>query len=172
MIVCPVCEHPQGQGPECEVCGRRLVEGPAGIPAVAPLAGLEPTRQPDVDVPAERLGGLEPTALPAGADAAPQPVPLEPTRIEPVEVVVEAAPGVERVGDGIPDDARTEVPLFVTCRYCRTEAMPGERVCARCGMRLPDFGGPIPEAATSDRQCGCGAIVRGGGLCPSCGARR
>ena len=170
MIACPVCDHPQAQGTECEVCGKRLVEGPAGIPAVAPLEGLELTRQPGVDAPPERLGELEPTALPAGADAPPEAMPLEATRVDPVDVAVEPVPDVERIADGIPVDARTEVPLFVTCRYCRTEAMPDERVCARCGMRLPDFGGPIPEEATP-RQCGCGAIVRGT-VCPSCGARR
>ncbi len=171
MIVCPVCEHQQVTGAECDVCGKRLVEGPAGIPAVAPLDGLEPTRQPGADAPADRLSELEPTALGRAGDVAPEPVSLEPTRIDPVDVAVEAAPDLERIGEGIPDDPRTEVPLFVTCRYCRTEAMPDERVCGRCGMRLPDFGGPRPDADVAPRICGCGAAVRGA-LCPSCGARR
>ena len=171
MIVCPVCEHAQAQGAECEVCGKRLVEGPGGIPAVAPLDGLEPTGLPGVEVPAERVAELEPTALPGAGAVEADPVLLEPTRIAPVDVAVDPAPDLERVGDGIPEDARTEVPLFVTCRYCRTEAMPGERVCGRCGMRLPDFGGPIPDAEPTAQPCGCGAIVRGS-LCPVCGARR
>ncbi len=171
MIVCPVCEHAQPQGGECEMCGKRLVEGPAGIPAVAPLEGLEPTRLGDAEAPVERMGDMEPTAHAAARDAPPDPVLLEPTRVDPVEVVVEPAPDLERTGDGIPEDARTEVPLFVTCRYCRTEAMPGERVCGRCGMRLPDFGGPAPAQEVAARVCGCGAVVRGT-TCPSCGARR
>jgi hypothetical protein len=172
MIVCPVCEHPQAQGAECEVCGKRLVEGPGGIPAVATLDALEPTRQPEVDVPAERLGELEPTAFAIGVDVAPDPVPIEATRLDPVDVTVEATPDVERIADGIPDDPRTEVPLFVTCRYCRTDAMPGDHVCGRCGMRLPDYGGPRRDDSAAPRQCGCGNLVRAGAMCPACGARR
>ncbi|HEX9051036.1 MAG TPA: hypothetical protein VF841_10925 [Anaeromyxobacter sp.] len=172
MIVCPVCEHAQPQGGECEVCGKRLVEGSDGAAAVARLDGLEPTRAEGVEAPVEPIGALEPTAHAPARDAPAEPVLLERTRVDPVEVAVEPIPDVERIGDTIPEDARTEVPLFVTCRYCRAEAMPGERVCGRCGMRLPDFGGPAPAAEAAGRQCGCGAIVRGGGMCPSCGARR
>ncbi len=171
MIVCPVCEHQQAQGSECELCGKKLVHGPAGIPAVAPLEGLELTRHGDVDAPVESIGELEPTALQGGVDAAPDPVPIEATRLDPVDVTVEPAPDIERIADEIPDDAPTEVPLFVTCRYCRTEAMPGERVCGRCGMRLPDYGGPAASREPPPRQCGCGALVSGV-LCPVCGARR
>jgi len=171
MIVCPVCEHPQPQGAECEVCGKKLLHGAAAIPQVAPVEGLEPTRHGDVYAPGERFSELEPTGHAAGLDAPLERVPdVEQTRVAPVDVTVETTPGIERVGDEIPDDARTEVPLFITCRYCRTEAMPGERVCARCGMRLPVFGaGPGPEEAPG-RRCSCGATVRGS-LCPSCGAR-
>src|SRR5512133_3015468 len=133
MIVCPVCEHAQPQGGECEICGKRLVEGPAGIPAVAPLDGLEPTRIEDVDAGVERIGELEPTAHAVARDAPTDPVLIEPTRVDPVKVAVAPVPDVERIGDEVAQDAPTEVPLFVTCRYCRTEAMPGERVCARCG---------------------------------------
>ncbi len=171
MIVCPVCEHPQAQGGECEVCGKRLVEGPAGIPAVAPLDDLEPTRVADAPTGVARLRELEPTAYAQGADAPLEAVLVEATRVAPVDVAVEPAPDLERIGDGIPDDGPTEVPLFVTCRYCRAEAMPGERVCGRCGMRLPDFGTPSSEDEPAARLCGCGATVRGG-ACPSCGARR
>lgn len=171
MIVCPVCEHAQAAGADCDVCGKKLVHGPAGIPPVAPIDGLEVTRHGAVAAEAERLPDLEPTAYGAAGEAPPDPVALEPTRAAAVDVAVEPTPDVERIEDGLPDDARTEVPLFVTCRYCRTEAMPGERMCARCGMALPDFGGPgaLPEALP--RICSCGAPVRGS-LCPACGARR
>jgi hypothetical protein len=171
MIVCPVCEHAQAAGAECDVCGKRLVYGPAGIPPVPPLEGLEVTSHSQVAAPAERLPDLEPTAYDAAGDAPTEPVQVEPTRVAPVDVAVDPTPDVERIHDGLPDDPRTEVPLFVTCRYCRTEAMPGERVCARCGMALPDFGGPaaLPEALP--RLCSCGAAVRGT-ACPACGARR
>ncbi len=172
MIVCPVCEHPQAQGAECEVCGKALATGAAAAADVPALDGLEPTSVGSgVDAPVERVAELEPTAFRAAPDALPEPLPLEETRVAPVDVEVEPAPEIERLDAAIPDDGRTEVPLFVTCRYCRTEAMPGERVCARCGMRLPDFGGPAPAGAIPVRLCGCGMIVRGT-ACPSCGARR
>jgi hypothetical protein len=171
MIVCPVCEHAQPQGAECEVCGKRLVHGPAAIPAAPPVDGLEPTLHVAVETHPERIGELEPTAHARAADAPPEPVLIEPTRMQPVDVAVDPTPEIERIGDGIPDDAATEVPLFVTCRYCRTEALPGERVCARCGMRLPDFGGPAPSGEAPARICSCGAPVRGS-MCPACGARR
>ncbi len=174
MIVCPVCEHAQAetQGAECEVCGKKLLFGAAGIPSVPAVDGLEPTRHADVDAAAERLGELEPTAhAPGTIVALDAPVEIEATRTAPVEVEVDETPDVERTGDDIPVDAPTEVPLFVTCRYCRTEAMPGERVCGRCGMRLPEFGARAWSAEPPARICGCGATVRGS-LCPACGARR
>jgi hypothetical protein len=171
MIVCPVCEHAQAQGAECDVCGKKLLHGAAAIPLVPPVEGLEPTRHADVDAPEERLGELEPTLHAAGADAPLELVPgVEETRAAPVDVAVETTPDVERIGDEIPADAPTEVPLLVTCRYCRTQATAGDRVCGRCGMRLPVFeAGPAPEEAPV-RRCSCGAAVRGS-LCPACGAR-
>jgi hypothetical protein len=171
MIVCPVCDHAQPHGAECEVCGKRLLAGPGATPGVAPVEGLEPTiHAPARAAAAERLAELEPTGH-AAAEARDDPTPdLEQTRAAPVDVDVAAAPDIERTGDGIPDDGRTEVPTFVTCRYCRTPAVPGERICGRCGMRLPSFEGARSEPAASGRRCGCGALVTQA-LCPVCGAR-
>jgi hypothetical protein len=175
MIVCPVCEHEQVQGAECEVCGRRLAAGVSAEDlAIPPVEGLEPTRQAPADVPEEPVLELEPTRhapVAAPPDATPD---LEATCAAPVDVVVAPVPDVERTAP--PDeDLPTVVPAFPTCRYCRTPAMPGERLCSRCGMRLPIV---TERAASPDGDpsvpptCTCGTLLRpGAALCPTCGAR-
>jgi hypothetical protein len=153
MIVCPVCEHAQAQGAECEVCGRSF--GRAAVrPLVAPLEGMETSR------------------LPAGADVATSPLlGLESTAMAPVDADAPPFPGLERTAAAIPGDGPTPFPAQVVCRYCRTPAAPGQRLCGRCGMRLPVIASaaPAPEAE-SPRVCSCGTPVSGA-LCPSCGAR-
>jgi hypothetical protein len=178
MIVCPVCEHPQPSGADCEVCGKRLVAGLSeedlAIPAVE---GLEPTLHAAAGEAADggRLPDLEPTPHEPGAAVAEDRTPdLEETRAAPVDVDVAPVPDVERTAAEPADDAPAALPAFPTCRYCRTPAMPGERICGRCGMRLP------VAAATEERRdepalaiCSCGAPLRAGAsLCPRCGARR
>jgi hypothetical protein len=128
-----------------------------------------------VDAPPERVQELEPTrfAAVAAAPALEVTPDLEATRAAPVDVQVSPVPDVERTAMEIPGDVPTAVPAFVTCRYCRTPAMPGERICSRCGMKLPlvaaatGNSGPVVE-----RTCTCGTPIRpGASLCPSCGAR-
>lgn len=176
MLTCPVCEHAQAQGAECEVCGKKLLHGPAAIPQVPAIEGFEPTHHSDADsgvaeAAAAAFPDLEPTAQAVGADAPADPAPdVDRGRADPVDVAAEPVPDLERVGDGIPDDPRTAVPPVVTCRYCRTPALAGERVCARCGMRLPVFDAGAPEEDPLARRCGCGTAVTGP-LCPTCGAR-
>jgi hypothetical protein len=170
MIVCPVCEHAQPSGAECEVCGKLL--GPAdGAPAGSPLSlsnqdrldGLEPTLHAVVrqgreerTAAAELMADLEPTAVGAvaGSDAgAPTPVPdLVPTAVA-----------------DLPSDGPTPESIAVLCRYCRSPAMPGERICGHCGMRLPVEALRAPPAAALPR-CRCGLPVSGS-ICPGCGAR-
>lgn len=178
MITCPVCEHQQAAGSECEVCGRHLAEGRGTDAPVAPLEGLEVTSLDPAGagaVPAAPLEGLEVTRFePAEAPLLAEVVPeLEQTLAAPVEVVAEPVPDVERVQAGLPEDLPTLLPLVVVCRYCRTEAGPGERICGRCGMRLP-----LPPAAAQGpggvggepRRCSCGVPVTRS-VCPACGAR-
>jgi hypothetical protein len=175
MIVCPVCEHQQEAGSECQVCGRHLVEGRGTDAPVAPLEGLELTTLDPVAapaLPAEPMAGLEVTRFDAvEAPLLAELVPdLEQTRAEPVEITVDDAPDIERVQAGLPDDGPTLLPLVLVCRYCRTEAGPGERICSRCGMRLPVAPtGPGPITA-APRLCSCGTPVTRA-TCPACGAR-
>jgi hypothetical protein len=176
MIVCPVCEHQQEAGSECEVCGRHLVEGRGTDAPVAPLEGLEHTAQEpaaEAAALAAPLEGLEVTRfeaaeLPLLAEAVPD---LEQTRAEPVEVAPDPTPDVERVQAGLPDDGPTLLPMVVVCRYCRTEAGPGERLCARCGMKLAGVAAAAPAALeAAPRLCSCGTPVTRA-VCPACGAR-
>lgn len=173
MIVCPVCEHRQEQGAECEVCGKKLLHGADAVPYVPPVEGLELTGHAPVDAGSERMGELEATRFGDAGEVDFELTPgIEETRAAPVDVSVEPVADVERTEAGIPGDAPTVLPAFVTCRYCRTPGMPGERICSRCGMRLSVAGpagaeeGPGAEA----RTCSCGAKVRGG-RCGNCGAR-
>jgi hypothetical protein len=172
MIVCPVCEHAQHAGVECDVCGK-LLDAAAAAALDVRLEGLEPTAFAPAAAAAGAVEGLEPTRL-ATVDAVPAAVgpDLEPTRTGPVDADAPPLEGLERTEAGIPDDGPTLVPLVVTCRYCRSPAAEGERLCARCGMRLPvvEVARAQAEAAAEARRCGCGAAVPGGGArCPGCG---
>lgn len=174
MSTCPVCESPRVEGSECEVCGH----GP-GVPGradltVVPLEGLETTGLGDgASVgTVETLAELEPT-LQVGAGAArPDPIPeLEPTLAGPVDAVAELVPGLEPTAAAASGDPRTELPLFPVCRYCRTPAGPGERICGRCGIQLPLARRAAPPGTEAGpRFCSCGTPISRP-VCPACGAR-
>jgi hypothetical protein len=171
MIVCPLCEHAQAETGDCEICGKRLAGVLGTAPGVVPIEGLEPTGHAAAWPPAAPpVEGLEPTSHAPAGEVAPPPLEIEPTRAAPLDVDGPAMDGLERTASEIPGDGPTPLAVFVTCRYCRTPALPGERICSRCGMRLPVAAGPRGAGAEVGRVCGCGALVRGG-ACPICGAR-
>jgi ribosomal protein L32 len=141
MIICPVCEHPQAQGDECDNCGKKL-QAPraAAVAPVAPLPELEQTQHAGgrVAVEAPPLPELDQTRQKAGPDLPPQVVQdLEATRAAPIDKVsVEAVPELD-TGRAVSDGVRTAAPTgAVVCRYCRNVQAVG-MVCDRCGMRLP-----------------------------------
>ncbi len=185
MIVCPVCEHAQPDGAECDVCGRRLAEARVGPAAAAPppasREGFEPTRLPDAPGAGaflEAAPELEPTRF-APVDAPDlAAVELEPTRAAPVDAAGEEVPDLEPTAQaGLPDDGPTPPPYAPTGRSCRTPAAEGERVCGRCGMRLPFVDGPLlvpldgPAPEEGPRGCPSCGVPASGKLCPTCGAR-
>jgi len=173
MPECPVCEHVQEGGEECQVCGRRL--GPRGAAGwqVEPIPGLEPTSAGAVQIGAEGLAGLEPTRLEAGGEARPEPVAdwLERTGAGAVApAALEVPPGLElHRAAPVPGDAAD--PLAATlCRYCREPAAPGDRFCPRCGMRLPLFDARQVAAEVLGARCPeCGGEAAGP-RCRRCGA--
>jgi len=177
MIVCPLCENAQPAGDACDVCGRPFAPDVAVPVPVVPTEGLEATRFEAVPVDVAAIPELEPTAHEDDpfllTDVGDLAEGLEPTAAAPVDADAALIPDLEPTDMGIPGDAATPLPELVVCRYCRTPAAPGERLCSRCGMRLP-VGAPAPGAGSGGpeptRICGCGAAVRGS-VCPSCGAR-
>ncbi len=174
MVVCPVCEHAQDGGTECEVCGRRLQVAAEAAAPIPPLEGLESTLRPGVLADgAGPMPELEQTcAAPVPAPPGPGLPDLERSGAAPVDPPIAPIPDVERTGDGAPADERTPYPVLVVCRYCRTPASVGEKLCSRCGMRLP-LAAPavhVPGPEEGVRMCTCGLPVQGP-RCPSCGAR-
>jgi hypothetical protein len=172
MTTCPVCEHVQPSGDECEVCGRKLAlhEPGAQAPgeqAVPRVPGLEPTlHEPGASAPGEPvapLPDLEPTRLEAGAPAPAEPGEpwIEGTRAAAVGAIPpDPVPDLEHHrAESVPDveELPREGPVF--CRYCRTPAAPNDRFCGRCGMRLSRFE-PVKMALAE----------RGEMVCPDCGA--
>jgi hypothetical protein len=175
VSACPVCENPQPAGDECEVCGRSLLGPQAAAEAtVEPMEGLETTAQGEATAAVEvaLLPELEPTLQPAAGAVPAETVPeFEATLAERVEAPVDAVPDLQPTAAGASGDPRTVLPLFPTCRYCRTPAGPGERLCARCGMQLAGLLPPAPLAAGSGpRLCSCGTPITRS-TCPACGAR-
>lgn len=193
MRTCPVCEHSQPTGDECEVCGHREA-GPLGTAeasGIPPLPGLEPT-QYEAAAPAAAeasaitaLPGLEPTRYEDGLheDGAPAPseassgaaVPgLEPSRADPVgAVAVDPVPDIERhLAEPLPEDLDLPRGGPTVCRYCRTPAGANDKFCGRCGMRLSRFE-PARVAAEERGELvcpDCGAMGQGP-RCRRCGAR-
>lgn len=180
-MICPVCEHQQDFGIECEVCGKAL-------------GGLEGLGPPPVRL--EVMEGLEATRqATAGEVAVEKLTELEVTRYAPVNVAADPTPGVESTGqapvgdvqvervadlseDRVPDDGR-RTPVAtgpMTCRYCRNLQATGS-MCDRCGMKLP-FVSAAPDAVVgqligdfeSKVRCrSCGAPAKAGERCGDCG---
>lgn len=181
MFTCPVCEHVQASGDECEVCGRHEPGPPGpGEASVSPLPGLEPTLyEPGALAPGEAsvspLPGLEPTLYEPGAPAPPEPaVPwIERTRTDPVGLVSSSSlPDLEpHRSEPIPDDGQPTGQGPVICRYCRTAAAPGDGFCGRCGMRLPRFDAvAVALSELGEMVCPeCGGIGEGP-RCRRCGS--
>jgi hypothetical protein len=176
MIACPVCEHQQASGAECEVCGKRFAPGSVPVDVVAPMEGLETTGLAPAGLdpgPIETIAELEATRA-APVDVQEDVTPgVEATRAAPVDAPPgEAVPDLERVHAELPGDAPTALPLAPVCRYCRTPAVPGERLCSRCGMRLPVIDvATVPPGTEGLHLCtNCGTMTTRE-LCPACGNR-
>jgi hypothetical protein len=179
MVVCPVCEHAQAGGLECDVCGKDLGDlGELGPPPVASIQmeDLETTVPPRVgDVPVERVAALELTSFRDTPVPAVDPMPdFETGRAPPVDAV--AASTMAELAD---ERARDEQPQTapsseaVTCRYCRNVQSTGV-LCDVCGMKLPRVGVPFIAAPVGQavRCRACGAPATSGQRCSECGVQQ
>ncbi len=183
MIVCPLCEHQQAQGSECEVCGRKFAPGVARELPVERVPGLELTELEgarSVSVPVEPVPELEGTRLRAGPDLPVQRVPdLDSARQEVGPVPVARLPDVEHHRVEANPTERTQLPAVTVCRYCRNQQATGA-FCDRCGMRLQRVGAAAasaqpPDAPRPSAEPGpvvmhaCGVKTRANARCTSCG---
>ena len=182
MIICPMCEHQQAQGIECEVCGKKLSAPPPVAVAVAPLAELEQTQLAGgrAPVPTAPIQDLEMTRQQSVAAGPVQPMQdMDSGRSSAAGNVVVAP--VEDMDSGRvqSDGVRTAAPVGpVVCRYCRNMQETGA-VCDRCGMRLPKARLAATEAAPASSglvptgewtKCTkCMTNTRAGRACVSCG---
>ncbi|MHB8873578.1 MAG: hypothetical protein ACYC8T_07820 [Myxococcaceae bacterium] len=183
MILCPVCEHQQAQGSECEQCGKALVVtavAPVAVQRLAelegnPIAGGEAARA----APVQQIADLEVNRILSGPDLPAMAVPdLERAQVAPVGAVqVEAMADLD-LGREKDLDPRTAAPAgAMTCRYCRNVQASG-LFCDKCGMRLPRTQAPAGAAAAGPKKfvqtvwtrCkSCGAPAKAGEKCGDCG---
>lgn len=177
MIICPVCEHQQAQGSECDVCGKRFVAANDAQVPVARMPELELTQiaNPKLVAPAETVAELERTRLPSVPEVPAVPMPdLDLARAADLNVPVEPLMGMELHREAPPAEPATPAPTgAVTCRYCRNVQAAG-LMCDRCGMRLPKYTASAEAAKTSSAEGaivvhGCGAKTPSGARCTSCG---
>jgi hypothetical protein len=181
MIVCPVCEHSQAMGSECEQCGKVLALVPVeALPEAPPPAGFEVTGLGDAsapELPPVRIADLEATPLAAGGPDLPvqPPAGLELSQQAPVgEVTVEMVGDLDRAREE-PTEKTAPTVGALRCRYCQHAQADGG-FCDRCGMRLPKIPEPdleaLPGAASKmvwTRCRACGAPAKGGSQCGDCG---
>ena len=150
MIVCPVCEHAQVQGTECEVCGKRLGRGPSAADLALPrVPDLEPTSHAPVDAPEQGLPELEATRHAAAAAVAAEAVPgMEATRAVPVfNLMHHPAPALVLVAPGA-------VGILPPALYVGGLAWLGHIVVGLgVGDRMRHHDGSLPRCgrATDDR---------------------
>jgi hypothetical protein len=191
MITCPVCEHTQAQGEECENCGKRLsAPRAAGGGDVPRMPELEGTHHAGGGAPvnAALMPELEQTRQRGGPDLPPLAFPeMERTRMgAPGDVDAPMLADLD-TGRSADDGVRTQAPAGpVTCRYCHHVQTEGA-ICDKCGMRLPrvatpdlpaEWGGDEVKVQARARKkepedlwvrCRCGAPAKAGKRCGDCG---
>ncbi|GHG99819.1 hypothetical protein [Comamonas sp. JC664] len=183
MIICPLCDHVQPEGTECDVCGKRFPLPTADATPIATLPELEVTPHAGGRAPVNvaALPDLDLTRVRSGPDLPVQMVPdLQLTRARDMGPVPVAPMAELDTGRAADDGVRTAAPLgAVVCRYCRNTQAAG-LLCDNCGMRLPRVrpaaGAAVAGRPTADddgwRACtSCHTPVRPGKACPECGTR-
>ena len=179
MIICPMCEHQQAQGIECEVCGKKLAAAPPLVVQVAPVADLDTGRSAPVGaVAVAPVTDLDTgRSAPVGAVAVAPVTDMDTGRSAPVGNIVVSKVTDRDAGRDPDDGVRTAAPTGpAICRYCRVAQETG-LVCDRCGMRLTRMRTPPPVTASAGlvpsgewTKCSkCHTNTRAGRACVSCG---
>lgn len=144
-MICPLCEHQQDFGLECDVCGKELGGlGELGLPPVQleHVEGLEATAAQGVgEVALEKVTGLEIAVLPQEKNAVAQ------TTLTCRYCKRQQPPGrfCDSCGMTLSATAPARLQKKVAsektrCRFCGAPAQTGER-CGDCGREVP-----YPEA--------------------------
>ncbi|RKH13083.1 hypothetical protein D7X74_22475 [Corallococcus sp. CA047B] len=182
MIICPVCDHVQSEGEECDGCGKRfpgLVSTEA--PVVVQLAELELTHHAGgrAEVESAPIADLDLTRLRSGPDLPAMSVPDLELTSSGATGAVSVDPMADLDTGRAPDDGvRTVAPVgAVTCRYCRHVQAEG-LLCDGCGMRLPRVRVAAPVAAKGRAREGervpcssCHTPSYPGRACVACGTK-
>jgi ribosomal protein L32 len=172
MFVCPLCEHSQPQGTECDGCGKQLSASPAVVVAPGLLADLEPTALMgrDADALVTPAPDIERhLALPAAVRVE-RTADLDPTAFAAVAVATELVPDIEPTrfrSEGPP----TSLPAARACRYCGNQQETGA-LCDRCGMRIPSLRiarTAAPRQLDAHPCPSCGVVGTIDRLCLACG---
>ena len=127
MITCPVCEHPQAQGTECDICGRPFP------PDVVHTAG-------HADPPPEPVPGLELTAVVAPALPTPALAPNAPCvwcgHVQGEGRICDRCGMQRHRGERLGTPAAATDDDTPGCPECGHPSA-GSR-CRNCGARLPE----------------------------------
>jgi rRNA maturation protein Nop10 len=159
MLKCPLCEHQQEAGEECENCGKRFQ--PSGLTADASAA----------DAVSDDDLLLMPTA--AGAN----PMLVCPHCQQPTAEVFCPNCGIRVRPHGFkmpaqPAELSATAPRAYTCPHCQQPTT--ETFCATCGVRVkPRSPEPEPEAAAEPERRACPSCGQWtvAATCPRCGVR-
>lgn len=184
MIICPVCEHHQAQGDECDNCGKKLQAPRPVAVAVAVLPELEQTQLAGgrVPVPVDVVPELEVTRLKAGPDLPPQVVQdLDPTRMDAKALPDMPILPLDELDTGRAEDDGVRTMAFgpVVCPNCSHVQFEESLDCGQCGLRLPrirqDETPRQPGRAAGEQpwvDCPrCRTPNRPGAVCATCGNR-
>jgi ribosomal protein L32 len=181
MIICPVCEHQQAAGFECDVCGKDLGAALGDGALLAPLAPDVP-RMPELEqtgvelaanVPVTPMPELEAHQSAAGTPNVPTPLipDLETTQPSTGDVPVVPMPELSLDRAEFVGQKAVAPTGQVQCRYCGN-LQPTGKICDKCGMRLPRAGtvAGLSKLATDLVRCKeCGSMGHLGERCKECG---
>ncbi len=180
-MICPLCDHAQRDGFECEVCGRSLLsleEPPVFVEMTADLqpTTIEEAAPKDYLFSTEEIPGFETTnQTPGAVELGPRLTDFEATANREDSALVLAIEPIddlehERFHDEAPRAAG--VGAVTACPNCGVAGPAGSH-CDSCGAKLPPMplivGVAIGGATALCRACGTQG--QAGRRCVACGTQ-